>query len=294
MSVALGIWSGEPVTIFFPPDSGVLTDPLACPENAQELLNSLFQSPQYLPAPGSLDAAEDASPVYEELPRIPAGTVLKLEGLKSCPDFNGQRVVMLARGLTRYHVRLLDTGKKLLVCAANLVEIDPSDPLFSESNAASKTWSLMNRLYNTSAPKTGSAREEERGGEGKGREGRKGEAFNSSAEGRGSWDGAGGERGLGMGEVGGNRTEGGGAGGNRSEGGALAWKSKGYSLTDADLVFLKNLNIPVVDKEHFWETMHCDGGLGRYTFFFFLGRPCTVTEGWGGIRSFFFLGDHAL
>ena len=35
-------------------------------------------------------------------------------------------------------------------------------------------------------------------------------------------------------------------------------------------MFLKNLNIPVVDKEHFWETMHCDGGLGRYTFSIFL------------------------
>jgi hypothetical protein len=78
MSVALGIWSGEPVTVFFPPDSGVVTDPLACPDNAQELLDSLFQSPQYLPVPGSLDAEQDASPVYEELRRIPAGTVLKL------------------------------------------------------------------------------------------------------------------------------------------------------------------------------------------------------------------------
>ena len=33
-----------------------------------------------------------------------------MEGLTSAPDLNGCRVVMLARGLSRYHVRLLDTG----------------------------------------------------------------------------------------------------------------------------------------------------------------------------------------
>ena len=69
--------------------------------------------------------------------------MLKLDGLKSCQDFNGKRVVMLARGLTRYHVRLVDTGKKLLVCAANLANIDESDPLFSESTAASMAWSFL-------------------------------------------------------------------------------------------------------------------------------------------------------
>jgi len=41
-----------------------------------------------------------------------------------------------ATGLTRYQVRMLDSGKKILVRAWNLVPIDSNDPLFAESKVS--------------------------------------------------------------------------------------------------------------------------------------------------------------
>ena len=58
--------------------------------------------------------------------------------------------------------------------------------------------------------------------------------------------------------------EGGGEGGRAGEGdgavgGAGGQLGSGYALSDDDVEFLRRLKIPVVDKAHFWETMHCDG-----------------------------------
>ena len=225
VSLAQAVWAQEPITLWFPAHANLFLDPLVCPDNPDDLLEDLFASPALLPPAGSIgDAEAEAMPeTHEELERVRAGTVMRLVGLKSAPHYNGRRVVMMGRGLTRYTVRLLDSARKILVRASNLKPIDSSDPLFAESLAAGQAMDIMNRLYNSTPPVL------------------------PTPQGPGaSVAGDGLDAALGM-----------------PAAVTAAMGGDGHALTDQDIRFLQRLNISVVDKAHFWETGHCDGGLGR-------------------------------
>jgi hypothetical protein len=63
ITVDQGAWAGEPISVFFPPESGIHHDPLASPDDPDKFLDTLFASPQYLPELGSLDAGIEVLPL---------------------------------------------------------------------------------------------------------------------------------------------------------------------------------------------------------------------------------------
>ncbi|KAJ1468134.1 hypothetical protein T484DRAFT_1856317 [Baffinella frigidus] len=143
VTVAAVIFEEEPIRIFVPCSANISIDPRSISElaHADGLLERIFSCAPFVPKGCGRTTIKDSEPP----PKAPPGTVLRVEGLASNPEYNGCLAAVVGRSQNRYQVQLVATGRKILLRPRNLQMVDQNN-VTSKEGAALKAWALVNDL----------------------------------------------------------------------------------------------------------------------------------------------------